>query len=50
MSALPNANEALGAGDIAPDLTLTSDEGQPVYLSGLWRERPLVLLFVRHFG
>ena len=37
-------------GDIAPDLSLNDDQGQMVRLSDLWHERPLVLLFVRHFG
>jgi hypothetical protein len=40
----------LEQGAAAPDLGLLDDEGQPVHLSDLWRQRPLVLLFVRHFG
>ncbi|HZL87403.1 MAG TPA: hypothetical protein VFB96_03425 [Pirellulaceae bacterium] len=40
----------LSPGDAAPDLTLLGDEGGPVRLSDLWQQRPLVLLFVRHFG
>lgn len=38
-------------GDPAPDLTLArADDGTPVRLSDLWREKPLLLVFVRHFG
>ena len=40
----------MAAGDAAPDLTLLDDQGQSVRLAELWRERPLVLLLVRHFG
>jgi peroxiredoxin len=40
----------LSPGDDAPNLTLTDDEGRSVRLSDLWQQRPLVLLFVRHFG
>ena len=25
-------------------------DGQPVMLGDLWRDRPVVLVFVRHFG
>jgi peroxiredoxin len=41
---------ALTVGDSAPDVELTNAEGQPVRLSELWREQPIVLLFLRHFG
>jgi peroxiredoxin len=34
----------------APDLTLLDVNEQPVQLSSLWRERPLLLAFTRHFG
>lgn len=34
----------------APDLELQDTLGQPVQLSSLWQERPLVLAFTRHFG
>jgi hypothetical protein len=34
----------------AVDIELHDESGQPVRLSTLWRDRPLVLLFVRHFG
>jgi peroxiredoxin len=37
-------------GDRAPDATLADHDGAPVVLSSLWRERPLLLLFWRHFG
>jgi hypothetical protein len=31
-------------------LTVLDEHGAPVALGGLWRERPAVLAFVRHFG
>lgn len=45
-----NHGDLLEVGQTAPDLTLADDQGQSVRLSDLWRQRPLVLLFVRHFG
>jgi peroxiredoxin len=40
----------LAIGDDAPDLTLPDHSAQPVRLADRWSERPLVLLFLRHFG
>jgi hypothetical protein len=34
----------------AADLSLVDQERRAVALSSLWSQRPLVLLFVRHFG
>jgi peroxiredoxin len=34
----------------APDLTLSDTAGKPVTLSKLWKKRPLLLAFTRHFG
>jgi len=34
----------------APDLTLRNVAGEPVQLSSLWAERPVLLSFTRHFG
>jgi peroxiredoxin len=34
----------------APDLALLDDAGKPVRLSKLWKKRPLLLAFTRHFG
>jgi len=39
-----------GVGDSAPDVELRDDSGQLIRLSAVWKERPLALLFVRHFG
>ncbi len=36
--------------DLAPDLELLTGEGKPLKLSRLWKKRPLVLAFTRHFG
>ena len=32
------------------DLELATDRGETVRLGGLWAERPVVLVFIRHFG
>ena len=40
----------LAVGDPAPDLVLLDAEERPVFLSALWKERPLALIFLRHFG
>ena len=37
-------------GDPAPDATLPDHEGRDVALSSLWADRPLLVLFWRHFG
>jgi peroxiredoxin len=37
-------------GDAAPDATLLDHDGHATTLSSLWAERPLLLLFWRHFG
>jgi hypothetical protein len=37
------------ADDLAP-MTVLDPEGAPVELGSLWRARPAVLVFVRHFG
>jgi peroxiredoxin len=34
----------------APDLALLDTAGKPVQLSKLWKKRPLLLAFSRHFG
>lgn len=34
----------------APDLTLPDVAGKPVTLSALWKKRPLLIAFTRHFG
>jgi peroxiredoxin len=35
---------------VLEDVVLKDYEGRPVRLGDLWRERPAVLVFVRHFG
>jgi peroxiredoxin len=40
----------LAVGDPAPDLCLLDAGERPVLLSSLWRQKPLVLIFLRHFG
>jgi len=32
------------------DLTLTDDDGRDVALRDLWAERPVALVFLRHYG
>lgn len=43
-------NRQLNFNRSAPDLTLVNTSGEPVQLSSLWAERPLLLAFTRHFG
>lgn len=31
-------------------LVLSDADGAPVRLGSLWQERPVVLVFIRHFG
>lgn len=40
----------LQIGDRAADASLPDHTGTPTTLSGLWRDRPLLILFWRHFG
>ena len=40
----------LSLGDPAPDLSLLDAEERPVALSSLWQQKPLALIFLRHFG
>ena len=39
----------LSSGDPFPELTVQSTDG-PVELAERWREGPLVVAFMRHFG
>jgi hypothetical protein len=36
--------------EIAHDSTVTAEDGTDVGLDSLWRDRPAVIAFVRHFG
>ncbi len=36
--------------DVLADLTLDAADGNPVRLGDLWAARPVVLVFLRHFG
>ncbi len=40
----------LQVSDTAPDVTLPDQSGERTRLADLWTERPLVLMFLRHFG
>ena len=40
----------LAVGMAAPDLALLDAEERTVALSSLWRQAPLALIFLRHFG
>lgn len=37
-------------GDAAPEVTVLNTQGQPVALSESWRDGPVLLTFLRHFG
>lgn len=43
-------NKHLNFYHAAPDVLLQDISGNPVLLSSLWQERPLLLAFTRHFG
>ena len=40
----------LREGEAAPDVTFGRGDGGQVTLSELWRQGPLVVAFLRHFG
>jgi len=40
----------LNRADDLAKLTVLDERGQTVELGTLWRERPAVLVFIRHFG
>ena len=44
------SGSTLAVGDAAPDLVIADAAGVAVRLSELWRERPLLLVFLRHYG
>ena len=46
---MKNANR-LHFNQQAPDLELLNTAGKTVSLSSLWKKRPLILAFTRHFG
>lgn len=37
-------------GDAAPNVAVFDTEGKTVHLAEYWRDQPLVLAFLRHFG
>jgi len=43
-------NKKLNFSHSAPDLMLQTSSGEPVQLSSLWKQKPLLLAFTRHFG
>lgn len=40
----------LAVGQPAPDAILRDEDGKETALSAYWRQRPTVIVFVRHFG
>lgn len=43
-------NQRLEIHEIAPDVTVANASGESIRLASLWKEKPAVLLFLRHFG
>lgn len=41
---------AAGTGSPAPDAPVENAHGEAVRLSELWRESPLIIVFLRHLG
>ncbi len=40
----------IDAGQAAPDATFRRTDGDEVSLADLWRDGPVVVAFLRHFG
>ena len=40
----------LSRADDLATMTVLDEAGQPVALGSLWKDKPAVLVFVRHFG
>ncbi len=40
----------LNPGDLAPDVSVIDMDGRSVQLSEAWRDGPVLLTFLRHFG
>lgn len=40
----------LAPGDRAPDVVLYSPDGGRVSVADLWRDQPVIVAFMRHFG
>jgi peroxiredoxin len=40
----------LAVGQPAPDAILRDEDGNETALSASWRQRPTVIVFIRHFG
>jgi hypothetical protein len=38
------------AGERAPDAVVIARDGTPTYLSSLWAEQTVALVFLRHYG
>ena len=45
-----DSRAVIAVGQPAPDATFASRDGSVVRLSDLWREKPTIFLFLRHFG
>ena len=41
---------ASGAARRLAEVEVLDTDGQPLRLGGLWQERPVLLVFIRHFG
>jgi peroxiredoxin len=46
----PLPSTRLAVGDTAPEVRLVDHDGKTIAMTSLWKSRPRVLLFVRHFG
>jgi len=44
------SSNRLQRGDLAPDTTVLDIHGHPRQLSESWRDGPVLLTFLRHFG
>ena len=40
----------LKAGAVAPNIQVVNADGETIELASLWADKPMVLVFLRHFG
>jgi peroxiredoxin len=45
-----NRKSVLRPGDHAPDVMVAGPDRASIQLGSLWKDKPLVLSFLRHFG
>lgn len=44
------SNPFFKAGEAAPEATLVDESGKAITLASFWKEKPTLVVFLRHFG